>query len=179
MQYTIQTERLGLRNWHEGDIIKMATINADPAVMEHFPKVQNLQETEGLVMRMQEQFAKTGYCYFAAERLKDKAFLGFIGLMYQDYEADFTPCIDIGWRLAQQHWGKGYATEGAKACLKFAFQELSLPQIYSVASKSNIPSINVMKKIGMQHQYDFEHPKLVDYPAIKNCVLYNINKDGE
>lgn len=179
MQYTIQTPRLGLRNWQPKDIVKMATINADPAVMEHFPKVQNRQDTEGLIIRMQAQFAKTGYCYFATERLNDKAFLGFIGLMHQDYEADFTPCVDIGWRLARQYWGNGYATEGAKACLKFAFNELSLTEIYSVASKSNTPSIRVMEKIGMQYQYDFEHPKLVDFPNIKNCVLYNINDDGE
>lgn len=176
MKYTIKTDRLGLRNWKDGDLLAMAALNADPEVMRYFPKTQSLEETQQFILRMQAHFSKAGYCYFAVERLEDNAFLGFIGIMYQDYEADFTPCVDIGWRLARPFWGNGYATEGAKACLKFAFEILRLEKVYSLASQSNVPSINVMKKLGMVHQYDFDHSKLLDYPSIKSCALYLKNR---
>ncbi len=176
MQYTIQTERLGLRNWQDSDLVEMAAINRDPQVMQHFPSTQSLEDTRGFIDRMQKQFSKTGYCYFAAERLSDQTFLGFIGIMYQDYEADFTPCVDIGWRLGKVYWGQGFATEGAKACLEYAFEVLALEKVYSLASLANVPSMKVMEKIGMKYQYDFDHPKLLNYPSIKTCSLYLINK---
>jgi len=176
MGYTIETDRLGLRNWKDNDLSEMAALNADPDVMRYFPKTQNKEDTQRFILRMQDQFSKTGYCYFAAERLADNVFLGFIGIMYQDYEADFTPCVDIGWRLAKNFWGNGYATEGAKACLSFAHETLNLERVYSVASKYNVASLNVMRKIGMVHQYDFDHPKLLEYPSIKTCALYLSSK---
>ena len=176
MEYTIKSDRLGLRNWKDSDLTEMAALNADPEVMRYFPKTQSIEHTQQFILRMQAHFTKAGYCYFAAERLEDQAFLGFIGIMYQDYEADFTPCVDIGWRLAKSFWGNGYATEGAQACLTFAFEKLNLEKVYSLASKKNLPSINVMKKIGMVHQYYFDHSKLLDYPSLKTCTLYLKNR---
>jgi len=95
--------------------------------------------------------------------------------MYQDYEAHFTPCVDIGWRLKKSVWRRGYASEGAKACLDYAFNQLDLKTIYSVASKVNTPSIGVMQKIGMQKDSEFQHPRLMDFERIRDCELYRID----
>lgn len=174
MPYTIQTQRLGLRNWKDSDLKAMTTLNQDPKVMQYFPSMPDEAQTSDYIKRMQAQFAKTNYCYFAAEVLATQEFIGFIGLMYQEYEAAFTPCVDIGWRLKQSAWGKGYATEGAKACLEYAFKNLEIDTIYSVAPLVNIPSITVMKKIGMQLSTTFKHPKLGDFPDLETCALYVI-----
>ncbi len=174
--YLFTSARLGFRNWIATDIPKMATLNADPVVMEFFPAIQTLEETTKFVERMKGLFDEKGHCFFLAERLEDGQFIGFIGIGYSTFESDFTPAPDIGWRLAKEFWGNGYATEGAKACLQYAFETLELPTIISIASHVNIPSINVMKKIGMKRVGDFEHPKLIDFPNIKDCVCYRQRK---
>lgn len=176
MHYTIQTERLGLRNWKDSDLKAMTALNKDPKVMQYFPSMPDEAATLAYIKRMQAQFAKTQYCYFAAEILATQEFIGFIGLMYQDYEAEFTPCVDIGWRLKQTAWGKGYATEGAKTCLGYAFNNLKIDTIYSVAPLVNTPSISVMKKIGMSLSSTFKHPKLGNFPVLETCALYLIHK---
>ena len=172
--YLFESERLGFRNWKESDLSEMAKVNADPEVMKFFPKTQTKDETLAFIMRMQNQFTDNGYCYFAVELLSDATFIGFIGLAYQTYEADFTPCTDIGWRLDKKHWGKGYATEGAKRCLEYAFNELELVSIVAVASKTNIASESVMTKIGMTKVREFEHSLLLDDARLRDCVLYEI-----
>ena len=174
MNYTIQTQRLGLRNWKKEDLEAMTAINQDSKVMQFFPNMPDRAATKAYIKRMQTQFAKSQYCYFAAEVLATKEFIGFIGIMYQDYEAAFTPCVDIGWRLKQTAWGKGYATEGAKACLEYAFNQLKIPKIYSVAPLINQPSIAVMKKIGMHQVSTFNHPALKQFPTLETCALYLI-----
>ena len=172
MLYTIQTDRLGLRNWKSTDLIPMAAINQNPKVMRFFPSKPDKKATADHIHNMQSQFAKAQYCYFATEILATKEFIGFIGLMYQDYDAPFTPCVDIGWRLKPSAWGKGYATEGASACLDYAFDTLNLDAIYSIAPIINEPSISVMKKIGMDLAYTFKHSKLNDFPDLEECALY-------
>lgn len=175
-QYLFTSARLGFRNWQESDIAPMAAINADPLVMEFFPAVKTYEETADFVARMQQQFAERRYCYFAVDRLDDNTFIGFIGLSWQTFEADFTPCADIGWRLARAEWGKSYATEGAKRCLAYAFDELQLSSVLSMAPKLNARSEEVMKKIGMQKVKDFTHPLLLQDERLKACVLYRIER---
>lgn len=177
MKYAIKTARLGLRNWKLEDLAPMTALNQDPEVMRFFPSMPDEKATANYIKKMQSQFVKTKYCYFAAELLTTQEFIGFIGLMYQEYVADFTPCVDIGWRLKQSAWGKGYATEGAKACLNYAFDTLNIPEIYSIAPVINIPSISVMRKIGMTFSKTFHHPALSDFPALEECALY-IKKKG-
>lgn len=172
--YLFESERLGFRNWIAKDLEPMAALNADAAVMEFFPSTQSKQETVAFIERMQNLFARKGHCYFAVERKIDEKFIGFIGLGEQTFESDFTPCIDIGWRLTKEYWGKGYATEGAKKCLEFGFHQLKLDEIHSIASKVNIKSINVMQKIGMQLESEFFHPILLEYPLLKKCVRYSL-----
>lgn len=177
MTYVIQTPRLQLRNWKNSDLAAMTAINQSPEVMRFFPNRPDKIATEAFLQKMRNQFAKSGYCYFAAELKDTQEFIGFIGLMYQEYEAPFTPCVDIGWRLKPSAWGKGYATEGAKSCLDYAFTELALSEIYSVAPVINTPSISVMKKIGMQQLSTFLHPALPDFPKLEECALYYISKE--
>ena len=175
--YLFTSDRLGFRNWRSTDLKTMSSINADKEVMQYFPSTQTAERTQQFINRMQEQYAERGYCYFAAEKLSNQELIGFIGLAYQSYEAPFTPCVDIGWRLAKNHWKLGYATEGARRCLQYAFQEVGLNQVYSVAPAINLPSIQVMKKIGLQFEYEFEHPLLLNFDRIRNCVLYSVDAE--
>lgn len=173
-QYIFRSERLGFRNWQPADIALLAAINADAAVMQFFPGVKTYAETEQFVTLMQQQYNDKGYCYFAVDVLATREFIGFIGISDQTFESPFTPCTDIGWRLATPAWGRGYATEGARACLHYAFATLRLPIIKAVAPIINQPSINVMQKIGMHETTDFIHPLLINDDRLKTCVLYEI-----
>ena len=173
--YLFTSPRLGFRNWRDSDLEAFHAMNTDPEVMQFFPFIPSRKQTARLMDRMQVMFDQKGYCYYAVEKIEDSEFIGFIGLAWQTYEADFTPCTDIGWRLIHAEWGKGYATEGAKRCLEEAFSKHGLATIKSVAAQINLPSINVMEKIGMHKAGTFEHPKLTDYPHLKTCVLYEIS----
>ena len=153
----------------------MQAISGNKEVMAFFPRIATPEETEGFIQRMLRQFAENGFCYFAVDLLESSEFIGFIGLMAQDYEADFTPCVDIGWRLKPSAWNKGYATEGAKACLTYAFDELNLQTIYSTAPVVNVKSEAVMKKIGMQKAGTFNHPRLLDNERLRECNVYVIH----
>ena len=174
--YLFKSDRLGFRNWLVSDIEKLAVINADKEVMAFFPKTRTLQETKTFIGRMQKQYAEKGYCYFAVDTLADGNLIGFIGLSEQNYVTDFTPCIDIGWRLARSAWNKGFATEGAKRCLEFGFEKLHLNKIYSIAPVANIKSQQVMMKIGMHKVKFFDHPQLLDNARLRKCILYKIEK---
>lgn len=171
--YHFTSERLGFRNWILSDIEKMVRINADQEVMKFFPSLPSKQETIAFIQRMQTQFAKKNYCYFAVDELASGTFIGFTGLSDQNYESDFTPHTDIGWRLSRSFWSRGYATEGAKACLEYAKQHMNLPEIFAVAPKVNLNSIRVMEKIGMSFVKNFEHPGLQHNASLKTCVLYS------
>ena len=126
---------------------------------------------------MQKQYLRKGFCYFAVEELKSNLFIGFIGLSEQNFEASFTPMIDIGWRLSKQYWGKGYATEGAKSCLEYAFNNLKLTTISATCPIVNKNSEHVMQKIGMVKKGFFNHPLLKNFHNLEQCVLYTIEND--
>lgn len=173
-KYLFKSERLGFRNWMSSDLYEFAKINADTEVMAHFPKILDVVETEEFLQRLLKHYSKRGYNYFATEIIETGELIGFIGLAYQTYEMDFNPATDIGWRLKKSSWGKGYATEGAKRCLEYAFNELNIHTIISTCTIDNSKSESVMKKIGMHKKGVFKHPKLKDYPAYEKCVWYEI-----
>lgn len=173
-QYIFKSERLGFRNWLESDIELMAKINADEKVMEFFPGIATKAQTIEFIEKMQQQFKENGYCYFAVDKLENNEFIGFIGLTVKAFDAAFTPCIDIGWRLSSEEWNKGYASEGAKRCLEYANEVLMLEKIVSIAPKINLKSEQVMKKIGMEKVMEFEHPLLINDERLRDCVLYQI-----
>ncbi len=172
--YIFTSKRLGFRDWKASDAPKLHTINSDKEVMEFFPSFPSKEDTIDFVKRMQFQFKTKGYCYFATDCLDTKEFIGFIGLSYQTYKAPFTPYIDIGWRIEKKHWNKGFATEGAKACLNYAFENLKVESIYAIAPKINKKSEAIMRKIGMQKIVEFKHPKLAENKLLEECIVYKI-----
>lgn len=177
-KYLFNSERLGFRNWTDADIPKMAEISSDPEVMEFFPATATPEQTATFITNMKAMFTEKGYCYFAVDELEHGHFIGFIGLCDQTYESEFTPCVDIGWRLTKKYWNRGFATEGAERCLMFAFDHLKLNNIKSVATMLNLKSIRVMEKIGMQKQLEFIHPKLSGDKRLERCVCYDISKEA-
>ena len=174
-KYLFTSSRLGFRTWTSNDIEEMCLLNSDIDVMKFFPSLPSKKQTLDFISRMQDQFSEKGFCYFPVDDLKTNRFIGFIGLSTQNFKSNFTPCVDIGWRLKKEYWGKGLATEGAKECLEFAKNNLKLQSIYAMASKINLRSVMVMEKIGMSHIKDFDHPKLINTPELKKCVLYKID----
>jgi RimJ/RimL family protein N-acetyltransferase len=170
--YLFTSERLGFRNWNDSDLNRMQEINADEQVMEFFPSIATPSETQAFIQRMQRHYEEKRYCYFAVDKLEDESCIGFIGLGDQTYAADFTPCVDIGWRISHREWHKGYATEGAQRCLDYAFTILNMERVYAVAPKINLRSEQVMIRIGMEKWGEFDHPKLSDHPRLQKCIVY-------
>jgi RimJ/RimL family protein N-acetyltransferase len=169
--YLFTTSRLGFRTWQPFDLDDFAAINADTEVMRFFQKPLSKEETLAMMERMSRLYEDKGYCYFATDLLETKELIGTIGLGWKTFEADFTPCVDIGWRIGQKWWNQGLTTEGALACLDFAKQK-NIGNVLSMASVGNLASIQVMKKIGMSYWKDFDHPELHDFPHIQRCSLY-------
>ncbi|AUC15144.1 GNAT family N-acetyltransferase [Tenacibaculum sp. SZ-18] len=173
--YIFTSERLGFRKWELEDVETLHELNSNEKVMQYFPSIQTKNQSVAFIERMRKQFEQNMYCYFAVEIIESKEFIGFIGISEQTYETDFNPSVDIGWRVLPKYWGKGYATEGAKQCLYYAFNIIKLKKIVSVAPVVNTPSITVMKKIGMQKVKSFHHPLLKDFPKLEECVLYEVD----
>lgn len=176
---TVTTERLLLRQWREEDLAPFARLNADPRVMEYFPKLQTREESDESVKRVAEHIQQYGWGFWAASLLETGEFIGFIGLQPVPFQAAFTPAVEIGWRLAFEHWGKGYATEGAKAALQYGFEKLHLQDIVSFTATGNMRSRAVMERIGMHYESnnDFDHPKLPAGHPLRRHVFYRITAD--
>jgi RimJ/RimL family protein N-acetyltransferase len=172
----LETPRLILRSWQQSDEAPFIALNNDTEVMEYFPALLTSAETLAMISRMSDHIAQWGYGFFAVERKDNREFIGFTGLSHPRFESHFTPCVEIGWRLSRAHWGLGFATEGAQACIAFGLNTLKLPEIYSFTSVPNIRSQNVMKKIGMNNEGLFEHPMVDDGHFLKQHVLYKVNR---
>jgi RimJ/RimL family protein N-acetyltransferase len=132
-----------------------------------------------VVRRIREHFEAHGYGIWAAELPGVASFIGFIGLAIPGFEAHFTPCVEIGWRLARAHWGQGYASEGALAALDFGFDRLGLKEIVSFTTTTNLRSRRVMERIGMARRAgdDFDHPNLPESHPLRRHVLYRIGRE--
>jgi RimJ/RimL family protein N-acetyltransferase len=169
----IRTERLLLRRWTQPDRGPFAELNADPRVMEHFPSVLTRAASDAMVERIEAHFERHGFGLWAVEVIDQAPFIGFVGLAVPAFEAHFTPCVEVGWRLATQFWGRGYATEAARACVAFAFDQAGLLEIVSMTVPENIRSRRVMERLGMTHAPadDFDHPTLPDH---RRHVLYRL-----
>jgi RimJ/RimL family protein N-acetyltransferase len=176
----LRTQRLMLRSWRQEDREPFARMNADPRVMEFFPAPLSRQESDALVDRAIAHFAERGFGPWAVELRDPGEFIGFIGLSVPRFEAAFTPCIEIGWRLAAEHWGKGLATEGARTVLESAFGQLGLPEIVSFTTEPNLRSRRVMEKLGMTRDpdEDFEHPSIAEGHPLRRHVLYRLRREN-
>ena len=174
---TLRTERLLIRAWRDDDLEAAAAMNADPRVMEFFPSVVTPEETAAQIAGTRARLAETGYGFLPVEVVGGAAFVGMVGLGVPRFEAHFTPAVEIGWRLAANHWGRGYATEAARAVLAYGFEELALPEIVSFTTVANVRSRRVMEKLGMRHaaEDDFLHPSLPDGHPLKPHVLYRLS----
>ena len=177
---TISTNRLILRRWREEDREPFAQMNCDPAVMEFFSALLTRAESDALVDRAEAHFAANGFGPWATELRETGEFIGFIGLSIPRFVAHFTPCVEIGWRLAAAYWGRGLATEGARAVGEIAFGDLGLKELVSFTSVANMRSRRVMKKIGMTHDPadDFDHPSLAEGHMLKRHALYRKTGNG-
>jgi ribosomal-protein-alanine N-acetyltransferase len=174
----LETERLVLRQWRDSDTDAFAAMNADPEVMRHFPAPLSRAESDALLVRAQWKWREFGLCFFAVE-VKGGDFIGFAGLNPPPFEAHFTPCVEVGWRLARHAWGKGYATEAARASLDYGFGVLGLPEIVSFTVPGNTRSRAVMTRIGMTHDPgdDFDHPDLPLDSGLRRHVLYRLGRE--
>jgi RimJ/RimL family protein N-acetyltransferase len=172
----ITTARLRLRGWRETDRDALAAMNGDPAVMEHFPAALDRAGSDAMLKGMRDQWQVEGFGLWAIERLDNGAFLGFAGLSRPNFEAQFTPAVEVGWRLARQAWGHGYATESAREALRFGFETLRLDEIVSFTVPANVRSRAVMERLGMtRHPVDdFDHPGLPAGHRLRGHVLYRL-----
>lgn len=175
---TIETTRLVLRRWRDSDLAPFAAMNADPEVMRWFPSTHSREESDASVARFEAQFERAGYGLWALERRDTGEFIGFTGLSDVPYETHFTPAVEIGWRLAREQWGQGFATEAATAARDAAFGELGIPALVSFTAVQNEPSRAVMRRIGMWHDAagDFDHPRLATDCHVLRHVLYRLER---
>ena len=170
----LTTARLRLRDWRDSDLPLFARLNADPLVMAFMAKCLSREESDASVGRIREHFDRQGFGLWAVENIDGAEFIGFTGLSIPRFTASFTPCVEVGWRFAADQWGRGYATEAARACLAFGFDQLGLPEIVSFTTAANFRSRRVMERIGMTRDAanDFEHPSLPAGHPLRPHVLY-------
>jgi RimJ/RimL family protein N-acetyltransferase len=172
------TERLLLRRWLPDDLDPYAALNADPLVMEHFPSTSSRAQSRADIETFETRFDELGYGLWAVEVPGIAPCIGFIGLNPVTFDAPFAPAVEVGWRLARAYWGAGYATEGARAALRFGFDTLGLGEIVSFTSPRNVRSWHVMEKIGMTRDPadDFDHPRVAEGHPLRPHVLYRISR---
>lgn len=170
-----ETQRLRLRQWQDSDREPFVAMNSDPAVMEFFPSLQSRSVSSQSIDAWQTQFATQGWSNWAVERIDSGEFIGFVGLTVPHRVLPFSPCVEIGWRLARAHWGNGFATEAARGVLQVGFGRLGLPEIVSFTAIRNRRSRAVMERIGMCNaDQDFEHPGVPEGSPLRAHCLYRI-----
>ena len=172
----LRTPRLVLRQWRAADRAPFAAMNADPAVMAHFPATLTRAESDALADAIAAHHAARGFGLWALEIPDVTAFAGFVGLSVPGFTAPFTPCVEIGWRLAAAHWGRGYATEAARAVLAHAWDVVGLDEVVSFTTAGHARSRAVMTRLGMRYDPadDFDHPRLPPGHPLRRHVLYRV-----
>jgi RimJ/RimL family protein N-acetyltransferase len=155
-------------------------MNADPRVTEFLPTPLSREASDALVARVEAHFERHGFGLWAVEIPGVTPFAGFVGLSTPPFEAPFQPCVEVGWRLSPETWGKGYATEGARAALEYGFATVGLEEILSWTVPANTRSRRVMEKLGMTHdpRDDFDHPLLPVGHPLRRHVLYRIKRSS-
>jgi ribosomal-protein-alanine N-acetyltransferase len=178
MRESLQTDRLLLRRWRESDRIPFQAMSADPRVMQFMPALLTAAESDALADRAQAHFDLHGFGPFAVELLENHSFIGYIGLFVPAFHAPFMPAVEIGWRLEFNCWGRGLATEGARAAIRYGFENLKLDSVVSFTVPANLRSRRVMEKLGMTHdpRDDFDHPRLPAGHPLRRHVLYRIKR---
>jgi ribosomal-protein-alanine N-acetyltransferase len=175
---TLETPRLLLRRWRPEDLEAFARLNADPEVMEFFVSTLARAESDAFAGRVRDHFETHGFGLYAVELKGGTPFAGFAGLSVADFESDFTPAVEIGWRLGRASWGAGIATEAARRVLEHAFGSLELEEVVSFTVVANLRSRRVMERIGLSHDPagDFDHPKVAEGHPLRRHVLYRLKR---
>lgn len=172
----LNTDRLLLRQWREEDLPSFAEINADPKVMEFYPDLLSTQESDAAAGKFSRLISENGWGFWAVETISERQFIGLVGLHKPTFSLPFGPCVEIGWRVGSTYWGKGYATEAARACLDFAFDQLDLSEVFAFTSVANMKSRAVMERLSMvDMQANFNHPSLPHNSPLCEHVVYKIN----
>ncbi len=176
MTIELRSDRLLLRPWRDDDREPFAAMGQDPAVMEYLLGPMDRAASDAMVGRIQAHMAEHGFGWWAVELPGACPFIGFVGLAHVTFEAPFTPAVEVGWRLAQAHWGRGYATEAARLAIGHGFQRLGLSEIVAFTVPANRRSQAVMARLGMTRDPadDFDHPRVPDGHPLKRHVLYRI-----
>ncbi len=173
---SLESERVLLREWLPRDLEPWISLNLDPENLRHFPRIYSEEESRGSFTRSRDRLNANPFGFWAAEEKSSGEFMGFVGISQQDISGlAFMPCHEIGWRLDKKYWGHGYATEAAMVVLAYGLQDLGIGQIFSFTAKTNTPSINVMRKIGLRERPElaFEHPKIEAGNPVKSHVVYS------
>lgn len=174
----LETERLTLRLWNEEDKIPFFALNSCPEVMQFFPKLLTKEESDNMVSAIMERFNRQKYFGLWAVELKDNnQFIGFVGLNIPTVPFHFSPCIEIGWRLAKQAWNKGYATEAAQCVTAYAFANIKLNEIVAFTAQLNLRSAHIMEKLGMIKTEEFEHPSIDKTNPLCPHFLYRLTRE--
>ena len=172
-----ETTRLRLRQWQATDRVPFAALNADPTVMAFFPALLTRVESDALADRCQTLIVERGWGFWAVEAKATQAFIGFVGLHTPSVALPFSPCIEVAWRLAYPHWGKGFASEAAREALRVGFEHLGFREIVSFTAVQNLRSRAVMARLGMQASGDFEHPQVPESSGLRRHCLYRLDRD--
>lgn len=176
----LRTKRLVLRRWRDSDLDPFAKLNADPRVHEFMTIHPNREQSASFIERMEESFDTKGYGLWALELAETGEFIGYNGLVDVTYDVHFAPSIEIGWRMAWEAWGKGYATEAARASATYAFSEVGLDEVVAFCAVINQRSRNVMRRLGMVREVedDFDYPLLPEGHPLKRMVLYRLRAEN-
>ena len=175
----VRTDRLRLRGWRESDREPFAALNGDPVVAEFLGDTLDRAASDGMQDRFVARWAEKGFGLWAVELVDEARFIGFTGLSAPTFEAHFTPAVEVGWRLAREAWGHGYATEAATAALEFGFHVVGLEEIVSFTVPANQRSRRVMEKLGMTRNPadDFDHPRIPEGDPLRRHVLYRVRRE--
>lgn len=165
------TQRLRLRQWRSSDRAPFAELNADPRVMEFFPSPLSRQESDAVADRCESLISERGWGFWAVELKTNGSFIGFVGLHIPTAQLPFSPCTEVGWRLAFDYWGHGFATEAAREAVRIGFEVLGLEEIVSFTAVANRRSRAVMERVGMTESGLFDHPNVpVGSPLREHCL---------
>jgi ribosomal-protein-alanine N-acetyltransferase len=173
---TLSGRRVCLRRWREEDRDAFAAKNCDARVMEFFPGSLSRADSDAMADRIQQHFSEHGFGLWAIEVPGLARFAGFARLTWARFSAPFTPCVEVGWRLAVEHWGHGYATEAARLALGYGFATLGLSDAVSFTSVASYRSRAVMERLGMRRdpKEDFDYPSFPEDHPLRRHVLYRL-----
>ena len=174
---SLRGERVLLRAWRPDDRAPFAALNADPRVMEHMPKLLSREESNGMADRAEAHLEQHGFGLWAVD-VPDAGFIGYVGLARPRFEIDVPPCVEVGWRIAHPHWGKGYVTEAARLAVAHGFEVEGLDAIVSFTVRANVRSWAVMERLGMTFAKEFDHPALPEGHPLRRHVLYRLSPSG-